>query len=166
MAAFIVSSATFVACNGNDTASTDPSIVPAGTATPQSTALGADSLKPTPGLNMPADVSLPANPVTVNTTQAQAQPVAAGTVATGKGLNPAHGQPGHRCDIAVGMPLNSPAGKTTTPAPTVQTTTAPAITTAPAPINMGAPAGNAKLNPAHGQPGHDCAVQVGAPLKN
>lgn len=24
-----------------------------------------------------------------------------------KGLNPAHGQPGHRCDIAVGAPLNS-----------------------------------------------------------
>ena len=23
------------------------------------------------------------------------------------GLNPAHGQPGHRCDIAVGAPLNS-----------------------------------------------------------
>jgi len=22
-------------------------------------------------------------------------------------LNPAHGQPGHRCDIAVGAPLNS-----------------------------------------------------------
>ena len=23
------------------------------------------------------------------------------------GLNPAHGQPGHRCDIAVGQPLSS-----------------------------------------------------------
>jgi hypothetical protein len=26
--------------------------------------------------------------------------------------------------------------------------------------------GSGKLNPAHGQPGHDCAVAVGAPLKN
>src|SRR4028118_1175488 len=31
-------------------------------------------------------------------------------------LNPQHGQPGHRCDIAVGAPLNSPvkAGSPTT----------------------------------------------------
>jgi hypothetical protein len=32
------------------------------------------------------------------------------------GMNPQHGQPGHRCDIAVGAPLNSkPAAATTTP---------------------------------------------------
>lgn len=30
------------------------------------------------------------------------------SVATGAGLNPEHGKPGHRCDIAVGAPLNSP----------------------------------------------------------
>jgi hypothetical protein len=30
----------------------------------------------------------------------------ASTVATG--MNPQHGQAGHRCDIAVGAPLNSP----------------------------------------------------------
>lgn len=29
-------------------------------------------------------------------------------------LNPAHGQPGHRCDIAVGAPLNSPKKDTNT----------------------------------------------------
>jgi len=27
--------------------------------------------------------------------------------AVAPGMNPAHGQPGHRCDIAVGAPLNS-----------------------------------------------------------
>ena len=32
-------------------------------------------------------------------------PPATGTTAAGK--NPPHGQPGHRCDIAVGAPLNS-----------------------------------------------------------
>ena len=40
----------------------------------------------------------------------QQQPV---TVAAG--MNPPHGQPNHRCDIAVGMPLNSPPGKPATP---------------------------------------------------
>ncbi len=27
------------------------------------------------------------------------------------GMNPPHGQPGHRCDIPVGAPLDSPPGK-------------------------------------------------------
>lgn len=51
-------------------------------------------------------------------------------------LNPAHGQPGHRCDIAVGQPLNSKPEKKVS--------------------------GN--MNPAHGQPGHRCDLPVGAPL--
>ena len=83
-----------------------------------------------------------------------------------KGLNPAHGQPGHRCDIAVGAPLNSPP-KTTTPtvtqsAPQVVSSAPTTITPALTPTKA---APGVKLNPAHGQPGHDCAVQVGAPLK-
>jgi hypothetical protein len=66
-------------------------------------------------------------------------------------LNPEHGQPGHRCDLEVGAPLNLPAQpKLTTPQPTFQ----------PQPSGSVA----AGTNPAHGQPGHDCAVPVGAPL--
>jgi hypothetical protein len=43
-------------------------------------------------------------------------------------LNPQHGQPGHRCDIAVGTPLNAPAANiqpnvSTTPPPTSSATT-------------------------------------------
>ena len=85
-----------------------------------------------------------------------------------KGLNPAHGQPGHRCDIAVGAPLNSvPAqgqSTTTQPAQTVQvnpnqqnvvTTT----TAVPAKVAKG-------MNPAHGQPGHRCDIPVGSPLNS
>ena len=84
------------------------------------------------------------------------------------GMNPAHGQPGHRCDIAVGAPLNSAPtqGQTATvqPAQTVQvkpgqqnvvTTT----TVAPAKVAKG-------MNPAHGQPGHRCDIPVGAPLNS
>ncbi|QLE00261.1 hypothetical protein HX109_01275 [Galbibacter sp. BG1] len=55
------------------------------------------------------------------------------------GVNPAHGQPGHRCDIAVGAPLNAPTNNTM--------------------FND-----QVMLNPAHGQPGHRCDIKVGDPL--
>jgi hypothetical protein len=41
-------------------------------------------------------------------------------------LNPQHGQPGHRCDIAVGAPLNAPA---TNIQPNVSVTPPPASST-------------------------------------
>jgi hypothetical protein len=68
-------------------------------------------------------------------------------------LNPAHGQPGHRCELPVGAPLTGNAG-TQTP------TTIPAAAT-----QQAAPAG-ITLNPAHGQPGHRCDLAVGAPLNS
>jgi len=74
------------------------------------------------------------------------------TVAATANLNPAHGQPGHRCDIAVGAPL--PA---TNAAPNVQPVLPPATNAAPATVAAG-------LNPAHGQPNHRCDIPVGAPL--
>lgn len=69
-------------------------------------------------------------------------------------LNPAHGQPGHRCDISVGAPLNS------APAP-VKTTNQ----SSPLLNNSGTASPTGKLNPAHGQPGHRCDISVGAPLE-
>ena len=54
-----------------------------------------------------APMVTPANPTTANTTTAVAP-----------GMNPAHGQPGHRCDIPVGSPLNStPTTQTITTTP-------------------------------------------------
>ena len=83
------------------------------------------------------------------------QPAATAEVA----LNPAHGEPGHRCDIAVGAPLNSapsePAGQEIK-MESIQPATAPA----PASV-MTAPG----MNPPHGEPGHDCSIPVGQPLK-
>lgn len=76
-------------------------------------------------------------------------------------LNPAHGMPGHRCDIAVGAPLNSPANANG-PAP-VQIQTPP--TNAPMMQQAPANAAGVKLNPPHGQPGHDCTIEVGKPLR-
>lgn len=70
-------------------------------------------------------------------------------------LNPEHGKPGHRCDIAVGAPLNAAPVKSPQ-APASQNNILPAQ------------AGNNNsvgLNPPHGQPGHDCAIPVGEPLR-
>ncbi len=83
-------------------------------------------------------------------------------------LNPPHGQPGHRCDIAVGAPLNSApkTTQTTTTATAVPVQPTPVLTPSPQPAPSTQPSGgSAKLNPAHGQPGHDCTIPVGAPLK-
>ncbi|MEO9005303.1 MAG: hypothetical protein ABI288_11225 [Ginsengibacter sp.] len=81
--------------------------------------------------------------------------VPSGVAGSGLALNPEHGQPGHRCDIAVGAPLNSPAQ---------QPQTAPSRQLMPGlPVNTG---GAVTLNPPHGQPGHDCAIPVGQPLKS
>ncbi|HEY4651101.1 MAG TPA: hypothetical protein VIG72_06785 [Pontibacter sp.] len=74
----------------------------------------------------------------------------ASTPGTAVALNPAHGQPGHRCDIEVGAPLDSPPK----PNLTVPATPAPMGTQTVAP----------GMNPPHGQPGHDCGIPVGAPL--
>lgn len=65
-------------------------------------------------------------------------------------LNPAHGQPGHRCDIKVGAPLNSAPAQTNTATPIMTNGTNSSST--------------GKLNPAHGQPGHRCDIKVGDPL--
>lgn len=83
--------------------------------------------------------------------------------ATGAGLNPAHGQPGHRCDIAVGAPLNAAPSKTTTSVNTTPAASPVSIQpAAAAPATKTAPG----MNPAHGQPGHRCDIAVGAPLNS
>jgi hypothetical protein len=91
----------------------------------------------------------------------------AAPTSTSAALNPAHGEPGHRCDISVGAPLSS-TPQTPVQSPqqittTVQPTVAPPVTqpSAPAPGTTS----TGKVNPAHGEPGHDCSVAVGAPLK-
>ena len=83
------------------------------------------------------------------------------------GMNPVHGKPGHRCDIPVGAPINSPVKNaqstpqqnkpltTTTVTPTPNTNPTPALLVAPTPEGM---------NPPHGQTGHRCDISVGAPL--
>jgi uncharacterized protein YvpB len=88
---------------------------------------------------------------------------------TSVGANPAHGLPGHRCDIPVGAPLDSKATTTIQPQASQagSTTTTPQATVIPANSTPASnPAQTAGLNPAHGQPGHRCDIAVGAPLNS
>ena len=73
-------------------------------------------------------------------------------------LNPAHGEPGHDCAIAVGAPLDGSGGQAqpTFNPPTVMQPVAQPAVQGQAPANG--------LNPAHGEQGHYCAIAVGAPL--
>jgi hypothetical protein len=84
-------------------------------------------------------------------------------------LNPAHGQPYHRCEIAVGAPLNNTSQQNTAPQ-TVgpqQNSANSTINTTPVPtfqVPANATGTKPALNPAHGQPYHRCELAVGAPL--
>lgn len=112
----------------------------------------------------------------MQTEQVQMQPqmqTVTQTATTEKGMNPPHGEKGHRCDISVGAPLNSK------PATTAATTTSSSSTTSgevtnnftvqPAvPTLLSTSAANTEtavgMNPAHGEAGHRCDISVGAPL--
>ncbi len=94
-------------------------------------------------------------------------------------LNPPHGEPGHRCEIPVGSPLD---GSAAVDAPAV--TNAPAPPAASKPVSLAPTVENAQrlnatqgtqstapatgekpqFNPPHGQPWHRCDIAVGAPL--
>ena len=95
---------------------------------------------------------------------------AAAAFKAGVALNPQHGQPGHRCDIAVGAPLNAPA---TSIQPNVSATTPPITTNTTNNTNTDAKSvlpqlnsATTTLNPKHGEPGHRCDIAVGAPLNS
>lgn len=100
-----------------------------------------------------------------------ATPKAPATNVVAAGMNPEHGKPGHRCDIAVGAPLNTPAANPTIVSSNTNTSNinppAPTINTTPVvqqPANSTPTAVAPGMNPQHGQPGHRCDIPVGSPL--
>jgi hypothetical protein len=115
-------------------------------------------------------------PVQSQTITPTTQAVNQTPVVTKPGMNPPHGQPGHRCDISVGAPLNSPVAKpasqetgtvqptTITSIPTTTTTTTTANPSTPAILNSETTATAPGMNPPHGEAGHVCGTAVGAPL--
>ena len=102
----------------------------------------------------PADVSITPAPPETSKVESNATPSITdskvSTQVSSSNLNPPHGQPGHKCEIPVGAPLDSPPSATAAPS-TPSATTTPVVT---------APG----MNPPHGEPGHDCKVPVGDPL--
>ncbi|MCW8980745.1 MULTISPECIES: hypothetical protein [Altibacter] len=93
------------------------------------------------------------NPATETTSEAAVKTEAVTPAGDGDvALNPAHGQPGHRCDLPVGAPLNATNVNTTTKSQS------------PLLDNSGSGETTAKVNPPHGQPGHRCDIKVGDPL--
>jgi len=102
----------------------------------------------------------------------QNQPIAS-TEVTAPGMNPPHGQPGHRCDIPVGQPLNSkPSAQPATQNITVgnQGVQIDPNAVSPGKIvvdNNGKQVKTAPgMNPPHGQPNHRCDIPVGQPLNS
>ena len=183
--AALVTIAALTSCAGNDNKDyVDKSIIPAASekaaapnAAPNATIPGANAM---PVNNpMPANLQPQANTVTVPgakpvmVTNPQAQqiiqsqpnnvvmtPVQTPVQSTAPGMNPPHGQPNHRCDIAVGAPLNSKP----VPAQTQATTAAqPQVTMKQIPNTQKTLPG---MNPPHGEPGHRCDIAVGAPLNS
>jgi hypothetical protein len=124
--------------------------------------------KPTQPVANPS-ISLPANgQKSTPVISSPSVPPTVSAPATGPGLNPEHGKPGHRCDIAVGAPLNSaPAATNTQPAATITPSISPAsVQPAPTPVTPVVNTDGAGLNPEHGKPGHRCDIAVGAPLNS
>jgi hypothetical protein len=143
-------------CAGNDnTDYTDRSLIsPASekkTTDPvvTNTVPGTNPVNITPTITQAGSSTTQSTPVIMNTQTAQQT--------TAPGMNPPHGQPNHRCDIAVGAPLNSKPAPVTTQA-TTQTT--------PVTIQEVQQKTAPGMNPPHGQPNHRCDIAVGAPLNS
>ncbi|WP_160137133.1 hypothetical protein [Chryseobacterium sp. c4a] len=122
---------------------------PSATPASQNISVGANnSIQIDPSSAAPAKIAVDNN----------AQPVK-----TAPGMNPPHGQPGHRCDIPVGQPLNGkPAPAPQAAQNNIQVTPTPTpAQTASQNLAMGE---KPKLNPAHGEPWHSCSLKVGDPL--
>ncbi|TDX84563.1 hypothetical protein [Epilithonimonas xixisoli] len=76
-------------------------------------------------------------------------------------LNPEHGQPYHRCEIAVGAPIDSAPTQNAAPQQAAPSILSPNVAPAPQSQSLGP---KPALNPAHGEPHHRCELAVGAPL--
>ena len=146
--------------------------------TPQEIPVAEDALANTELAEAQRNKSKEGNPfeqMNNNTTQATLP-----STPTGVTLNPPHGQPGHRCDIAVGAPLpndgNVVAQAQSQAHPVSQGDAMPVVSggmpqqvvQVQQPQNQQSYIGpkGEKLNPPHGQPGHRCDIPVGAPLNS
>lgn len=179
-AAGLIVIAGLASCGGdNDKEVVDKSIIPTASDSAKAQAAMQNTVA-TPANTMPANTTvIPGtttpvniNPQTQTITQNQTitpnqqnnvvmTPTQMQPTVTAAGMNPPHGQPNHRCDIAVGAPLNSkPAPVATQPA---AVNAQPQITMKEVPNTTKTAPG---MNPPHGEPNHRCDIAVGAPLNS
>ena len=142
---------------------------------------------PQSSVSKPSATNNPTAPTIKNAAQmnsSQIRSTVSPTSGTKPRLNPAHGEPYHRCDIAVGAPLDSSPVNTTrqttnnqvqatapqssvSASSTMNNPTAPTIANAKR-MNSSQPnttnGVKPSLNPPHGQPYHRCDIAVGSPL--
>ena len=188
-AAALIVIAGLVSCSGNnDKEVVDKTIIPTGTdTTPVQTGVQ-NATSPgqviIPGTTAPANTTVIPGAVTVPAGTIQPQTItmnpqnnamvtnpqmitqtAATQTATAPGMNPPHGQPGHRCDISVGAPLNSKPAPPATVQPATLTAPQqqPQVTMKEVPTTTKTAPG---MNPPHGEAGHRCDIAVGAPLNS
>jgi hypothetical protein len=185
--AALLTALAIVSCGGNtDKEVVDKSIMPAGTDTTPVQITAPNATTPSqvtiPGTTAPANTTVIPGTVNqpVNITQPQTVTMnpqnnavvtnpqmitqTAAQTATAPGMNPPHGQPGHRCDISVGAPLNSkPAPATTQPTAVNAVPQQPQVTMKEVPTPTKTLPG---MNPPHGEPNHRCDIAVGAPLNS
>ena len=162
-AAAFISASLLISCAGTDnTDYTDKSLISPAAEKKATEPVVTDTVPGTipasitPTITQPGITTTQSTPVTMNSQTAQQT--------TAPGMNPPHGQPNHRCDIAVGAPLNS---KPAAPAITQAATNAP-IQATPVPMNTQTAQQTTApgMNPPHGQPNHRCDIAVGAPLNS
>jgi hypothetical protein len=141
----IASSFLFTSCKNEDTAQTDPRLVVPFT---QQTVGGLESQQTTTGATQNHNLFRENN---------------AGSASSAvSGINPAHGQPNHRCDIAVGAPLNTAVnGDVPVQSGNIQPGQQMVVNTLPTTVKTTTPKG---MNPPHGEKNHRCDIAVGEPL--
>lgn len=155
--AFLILTTTLISCAGSDNNDyIDKSLITSGSQKTDTAAVATNNTIPNSNTPVIPGVS------TINPQAQNVQIAPPATATTAPGMNPPHGQPGHRCDIAVGAPLNSK------PAPAnVQPAT---VSTQPNPVTIKEVPNTTKttpgMNPPHGEPGHRCDIAVGAPLNS
>jgi hypothetical protein len=142
---FIASAFLFASCKNEDTAQTDPRLVVPFT---QQTASGLESQQAAIGATQNHNL------FKENKTGTASSVVS--------GINPSHGQPNHRCDIAVGAPLKTTVN-TNVPvqAGNIQSSPQMVVTAQPTTVKVTTPKG---MNPPHGEKNHRCDIAVGEPL--
>ncbi|MFM7894438.1 MAG: hypothetical protein ACKO8L_00500, partial [Flavobacterium sp.] len=102
--------------------------------------------------------------------QPQGQQTPQAQTQTAPGMNPPHGQPGHRCEIPVGAPLDSKPAQKAQPQTTQVVPQKPSeqpvmkINSKDGATTITGTSTLPGMNPPHGQEGHRCDIAVGAPL--